>query len=205
MSTCAGFWLFLSSAPRLPSSCGDSSDIWRSLPAPGFRTELRSPSDLCRYPLVVGDACPPFPADLPHCNRRRHVRLDLAHGCRRQVAFCSLRAGPRPCEYPSDGTRDSGVRSAAKQAWPACVRTKIPRRQLSSPSRAALRSWVTNMAPTFTVRPATWRWCHRPPQLAAVRHRRMGRPRAATVTCFDPLCPLCPLVDIRHRFIGVLF
>jgi hypothetical protein len=21
----------------------------------------------------------------------------------------------------------------------------------------------------------------------------------------DPLCPLCPLVDIRHRFIGVLF
>jgi hypothetical protein len=76
---------------------------------------------------------------------------------------------------------------------------------LSSPSRAALRSWVTNMAPTFTVRPATWRWCHRPPQLAAVRHRRMGRPRAATVTCFDPLCPLCPLVDIRHRFIGVLF
>jgi hypothetical protein len=70
---------------------------------------------------------------------------------------------------------------------------------LSSPSRAALRSWVTNMAPTFTVRPATWRWCHRPPQLAAVRHRRMGRPRAATVTCFDPLCPLCPLVDRRTR------
>jgi hypothetical protein len=64
-SSCKGqyalvFGFSRSSVARLLLSCGDSSDIWRTLPAPGFRTDLRSSSDLCPHPLVVGDARTPL-------------------------------------------------------------------------------------------------------------------------------------------------
>ena len=78
--------------------------------APGSRIAERPPSggllicvilDLCLPQLVVNDAVPPLPTDLPHRNCRRHVGLDLAHGrCRRAVfltransehTFCTVR------------------------------------------------------------------------------------------------------------------
>ena len=64
--------------------------------APGSRIAERPPSggllicvilDLCLPQLVVNDAVPPLPTDLPHRNCCRHVGLDLAHGRCRRAAF----------------------------------------------------------------------------------------------------------------------